>query len=785
MTSPSEAIAAAKEKRSKLQESQDLLRSREALAAAKSRHRKSLPGAVVGDQNFDSDKYADTSLRFDLSRGDTMDEKKVRLRNRFPEGDVGVIQDPGFGTGEGVFQTGGGQMLVYRENPDDKWKRVDPEGFEMGDVVEAIGPSIEAIVGETAMALRSRGLSIPATIGRQVIGAVAGEGFEQAEQYALGKQRQSPSEVASEIGMEGAASLVGGLIIGSPLSGIKNIGTGAGALRVGQEGIETLQAANRLSPEMGKKMTPGMVTDNPAIGLSERQSAALVPGLQRRYRELITLADDAVRNNVPGSARNASSQIAKALQTMQDRMVARFRNLSSSSMKTAGEGGEALKAGLAEYNVAQRNLVGAAYDAARSIEDPVFDTKTLFSMISDLRKGAKGKLDPRVESVIKDIEKIEGPIELTDGRMLSVTDQYRNARTQLYSLRSVPPGQVADQSTGQANDLYKSISQMMENPSNINPAFRKAWADANTANRVWKESIEKQAIIRIARSENPAELLSFARPGQVGNLQLIKDVVPTQKWNEFVSSFYSEVLNNPSMALDRINKFDKETLDALVPSADQPALKRVATELDRIFKVGVEELQERQVTNINFIDRLIKSSDPRTAQTIIRAANETNNKSMRESVRGAIVEWAWNGVIAKEKNSLAFNKAALDRNVETLKSSGLWRLLSPNDKQVLSDASTVGKAFKDMIDAGTSIRAAEAVAGVQKLHAGAIMTFIRAGMVGQLYTSDFGRRILIGSGLPNGNGPFLRVFGGALAQVSVPEDISKLSEQRNGSSNNN
>ena len=753
----------------------DQTKAREAFQSARSRHRTALPGAVLGD-DFDPEGTASIGMRFDLSRGDTMEEKRERVKRRFPEGDVKVIDDPGFGAGQGVFRGGGQQILTYRESPKDKWKRVDPEGFigdVLGDTVEAIGPSVEAIVGETAMAVRSRGLSVVGTIARQVFGAVAGEAAEQGTQYLTGKQKQSPWEVGGEVATEAALSAAGGLIA-SPFSAVANIKRGGGALRVGDEGREVIQAANRLDPEIGGGLTPGMVTDNPALRLSERQAAALLPGLGRRYRDLVSKVDQAVTGTIDNAAKaQVINRTAASLGTLQRTFLNRIR-----SGGTPTDGGRALQQGIDEFNAMNRNLVKQAYDAARSIQEPTFDFKGIKDTAADLKKGSKGTLDSRVAGVISEINGIKAPITLRDGSVLSITDQLRNARTQLNSLRHVEPGKIADQTNGQANDLLRSIDATLDSPTNPDPAFRDAWAEANKMNREWREFTDKAVIMRASKSENPSDLLTYAAPGNSENLRTIKSVVPGDKWRNYQGAVYADLLSDPAKTLERLNAYDKETLDVLMPPREQEAFRQVAQELDRIHQIGADEIAERMVTNKNFINKLVERAEPRDVHTLMRAANETNDTAMRDSVRSAIVEWAWDGVIGKGKGGLIFNQGALAGRVEKLKASGLWRMLTPEQRQIVGDAEIVGRAFSDMIDAGTSIRAAEAVAGAQSLKPSALMTFIHAGMIGQFYTSELGRRMLVGGGLPHSNGSILRLIGGVLTTTVMPEDVGKLAEEQ-------
>ena len=431
---------------------------------------------------------------------------------------------------------------------------------------------------------------------------------------------------------------------------------------------------------------------------------------------------------------------------------------------------------LGSIRFAARKIVDDLYKSARKIEEPDFNIEPIKSLAENLRAGAKGTLDPEVDGLLKQIDAIEGPIQLPDGGVVSVGDQLRNTRTGAFSAKNIKPGEVASQKTGQANDLFKAITDTLDNPTNPNPAFKSAWKKAASSARKRFETLEKAAIIKTVKSQNPAELVGqFAKPGQVDNLLTIRNTIEPGRWKEFTDAFVTDVFDDPAQAAAKIKAFDTETLDVLLPRSEQVFLKNIGKELSRIVDVGVEETVERQIRNKNFIGSLIEQANPRRTSTIMRAANETNNKGMRESIRAGVFDWTWDGIV-KQGKKLEINQPLLKQRITQLQESGMWGFLPRADRQLLADAEIVSRSFRRVIDAGTSIQAAEAAKGIGRLEKGAIRSFVQAGIISHFYLSSAGRRILIGSGLPNSRGPALRLIGGALAQISRTEDISELEQ---------
>ncbi|KKK78323.1 hypothetical protein LCGC14_2844720, partial [marine sediment metagenome] len=398
-----------------------------------------------------------------------------------------------------------------------------------------------------------------------------------------------------------------------------------GALQIGEEGLETLKAAKRIDPSLADKLTPGLVTDNPALQLQERQSAALLPGLQRRYRELVKSLDRAIKGNIDqGAFSKITQRVSESFKNLSDTFIKRIGRKSVAASK----GGKALQQGIEEYDLVARRIVDDLYTSARKIEEPQFAFDELARISANLRAGAKGTIDPQTESLLKQIDEIGGPIQLPDGGTVSVGDQLRNARTGAFSTKNIKPGEVASQATGQANDLFKAITSTLDNPANSNPAFKAAWKKAASTASKRFEILEKAAIIKTVKSQNPAELVGqFAKPGQVDNLLTIRNTIEPSRWKEFTDAFVADVFDDPAQAAARLKAFDTETLDALLPRSEQVFLKNIGKELSRIVDVGVEETVERQIRNKNFIGSLIEQANPRRTSTIMRAANETNNKA--------------------------------------------------------------------------------------------------------------------------------------------------------------
>lgn len=735
--------------------------------------------ADVKGNDFQPDVYASNSLRWSLARGDNWEEKNLRLKKVYPEGELSTIpQSIMLGLQEDV--------MIFRESPQAQWKFVEPQGMDRFDVPEALAGSTEAIVAEGAMALATRGASFLQTLGSHILAAMGGEAVEQIEQSVADVQAQSGGEIAGEIGTEGAFS-AGGTTLTAPMRGMVNFVRGAGVLKIGDEGVEAIQAANRIEPGLGNKFTPGMTSDHPAIRTAEKQAASVSAIIKRHHDKLIKTIDNAVKNiHSPSLIRDAMDKTIDGIAEFNNMFLRQLKRLKPTKVGTvrASRSGEAFQRGVEEYSRASRDQVTGLYNAAKGIETPDFDFQPVFNLSSDLARGAKGKLNRAVADQINELRKIKGPIELSpdpvtgEARFLSVTDQIRNVRSELWALKTPDLGAVPSRANAQANDLFVAVSDMLGNPKNTDPMFVQAWAVANKAARERFITLEKAPIIAAAKSQNPIDLVkTYLAPGQAPHLLAIRETISPGSWKKFIDAAYGKLLADPANLLDNLKKFDQETLDVFMPRAAQKEFREIGKQLQRVGRLGVEETAELQVTNRNFIDSIVDSATPRDARTIRMAQARTRtDRAWRDSWRAAIVDWAWDGIVVHGKTGLSINGELLAGRVAKLKKNGMWKTLSGRERKLLTDINAVTNAFRSTADAGTAILGATVTAGVMRFETSAILSMLRYGFVGRFYASDFGRRVLVGTGKKNADPATLKTFAASLSRMTVPEDISKLQE---------
>lgn len=769
---------------------------RDAVKAALSRRGKFDPKADAAVENtpekilgsdFDAESFAPTDLRFDLSRGDTFEEKELRLKRRFGKGaELREISKSLLLGGPDV------PTLVYRENPHEKFRMVNPKGFERGDVVEALGPSFEAIMGEGALAaagklLGSGKASVAKVVLFQAFGAFLGEGAEQAIQSMNDVQLQGLVDQLKEASAEGGLSAAGGFIV-SPLVGARNALTGRGILDIGDEGIASLQSAARLSDEIGEeiRLTPGGVGSQPIVARQEAQAATLVTAFRDRYTQIVKQLDAAVEKAKPvdvvhsGTVERTLTRLKEFGQQFVNRLG--VRNVS----KTAG--GKALQQGRKEFDTVSHAVTNRLYQAAEDIAEPAFNLEPLGMVSAGLRAGAKGKLGSNIEVLLKDLEKISGPKTLPDGSVISVTQQLRNVRTSAFDAarNATAPGQIDSVVSGQATSLGVEITRVLDNPINPDPVFKRAYKTASDSSKYRHSVMDADAMIQVGKSQEPSGLLQYARPGNSEALRLFKNAVDPQVYTRFQHAAQTELLSDFSNLSRRLDAFnaDRETLDLIIPPNQQSAWRSVAKEAERINAVGADKIALRQVGNKEFVRGIVDQGDPNTFFTIARAINQSNDVQLRNSMRSGIIDYAWDGAIKFEKNGLRINRGQVAKAIKELEKSNMLRFLNKGQRAMLEDVDKVAASLERIADAGVSIRAMEISSQLPgdiatlNFTGPAVRGFLQSYGVSKLYLSPLGERFLIGTGKKNSKGRFLRLLGASMTRVVLDEDLKLALEER-------
>jgi hypothetical protein len=417
-------------------------------------------------------------------------------------------------------------------------------------------------------------------------------------------------------------------------------------------------------------------------------------------------------------------------------------------------------------------------------DSPEFDISPALAVARDVKAnmlgmGKKGKpidlsvTSPAIRAEIGRLEALDPslpPVTLSNREVATATDQLRQLRQNLFNLKEHGPlGALTPerrQEAAQAKKLYSALTHVLENPKNADPGFVSAWKAANMLAKERFETLEKTVVMNATKSETPAMMADrLAAPLQIDNVKVLKDALPADKFAIFQDAVKWDFLRPEKVdgLTKRINQFDRETLDQLLPRSVQADLKNVGTQIDRLNQIGIKDILTRQSEGAAIVRDLVNRKDTAgLSELISRVTPLSDSSAPRRALRAGIVEDVWNAVTVPGKAGPEIDGKALAAEIGRLKASGADKLLTSSDMAVMNNFEKIAMFLKSSKDPGTSITAASTAASIRGGAWSGFRTLMEAMGTGRLYTSPTFQRIVLGSGAEKLPFNSLRVIGAML-----------------------
>lgn len=748
----------------------------------------------MGQDSLGQPGLEDPLMRARFSLTGLQQERLRKFSEKYPDGDLRLV------SGE----------LLYRRDQSEPYAKVDAGMFEkfepLGDLADVAG-DLPAILGGIASTARSRGLNLIPLLGRMFAGAAGGEAASQGVQAATGERKVAePGRIVEAGVMEAAGGLAG-----AGLGKLINVGRGAGALDLPPESRAALGIAER-RPELPQLM-PQQVSPSPLVRRMAGQTGALIRTIGAKEREQQKAALDLLSSmQERGVAENVPTYLRATIESERNRLL---RDVSQDF--NWEEAGKELVGHVDGFlNGTYRQYVDALYRYARGLEQPKFNIQGVLDAAADIERGVpalartEGKSSAadtframdaerglpvdqatpntvdvsggpgaalqRIITTIKQMDPNLGPVTLPDGRVVEPVDQLKALREQLWDLKTPNPGDIARAPEKQAGRLYRAISEVIDNPEGGSPEFRKAWDDATKAARDRFDLAEKAVIEGALRTETPTQFARrFVQPYQVDNLRVLRDSAPASFWREFQDGAKAELASDLPNLGRRLAEFDKPTLDLLLPQSAQTDLKTIAKEWGRIEQAGWQQALQRQSQGASLVRELVDRNDTASIGKLIEATGGPTTP-FGKSIRAGMIDNILDEVTYTEKGATRINPDQLDRVLSKYQKTGALDLLTPSDRELLQDVKLYTDFLRSKSDSGTSLQAAEAVAGLRKLKASAISTLFETIGTGRVFTSPKAARLLYGTRNPS-DFDELKVVAATLSQLA-PDLAAESDDKR-------
>jgi hypothetical protein len=670
---------------------------------------------------------------------------------------------------------------------------------------EAIGAETALLVGSQGRSLPMQSYGAGARLARYMLagagGGAIGETARQGVQTQQGIQSQDLGEQAQQVAGTGIGGALGGALGFGLEAGVRRL-TSAGPMGVSPRGQEAVRAMGEFADLPGAPRAPawmGLSTER--VGMMPQQVVREGPSeifkrisgaasrvwprinnYTQTQRETILNAVERARD--PNAFGTARAELTQAVEELN----AAFASDLASSLRIRGmnpeELGIAIAAGREVYESVSKEAVDGMYAVARAGGDYRFDTTPVDAAIARIREtalrplpGADGQpvpMDPEGTRFIRDWI---GRWERTDKGALGV-DDLRALRGNLYQM-SQPGYEGARLPDATARQLRAALGEALENPTayigpdgvptaEIPAEPLRAWRSAQEAARQRFLNLENSTLMEIARSDRPFELARriVLEPGNADQVIALRRVLNeagdegAQAWSQITNGFKSDLVDSirQGQLPERLAQYEGRNqlaLDALLSSSEREAFERTAASIRRLRQTDVPAVAQSQETAQSFAQALFGGRIPSSRPAAIidslqelaqrRGLDSWADTAPGQSVRAAAFDTIIDLAIETTPRGPRLNQGKFQRALLDAERRGLMQLLTPADRELLSNVNLVNAVVEQSAaDVGTAIAGA---AQAQVFSLGDFMGTIPYLTIGRIMTSNTGRNLLIGAGI--------------------------------------
>jgi hypothetical protein len=707
--------------------------------------------------------------------GDTFDEREAVFLGSNPEGEMVEIPTT--------------DMVLFRNNPGEKFRRVNrpfSESIASGDIRET-GRDIAGLAGSEGLNIAGEAVSLAVSkrpgggrvltdMLRLGVGGAGGEAVQQGVQAAAGTQEETAAEITNRIGSEGLVSVVGGTL-GAAAGGAVNLARGRSLFRVTPEGERAVAAAGRLGVD---EPLPIQLVDSPFLRLLGRQSQALLPRINRSLRAQQEQLRGVLRGAVDRKARGRLLDTAGRAFDQSNRNIQNLlMTASRSGKKSFRKASQGIQEKVTQWWKTSGDTVDALYRHSRDIEEPSFDLRPALAVAEDVRAGVRapgipedvldeageviGQEIPSVQvrsfesALSREIDKlraIDPDLPTVEG-FSTPLETLREIRANLRDL-TLPGPEGMRQSNALAIKLRSAVEDVIEAASHENPEAIAAYKKAQRAAAKRFATREQAAVVDLLNTETPAKFAaSLIQPNSVDNLIALTRAGGREALEEVQDLFVNELGRDPAKITQRLAAFDTPTLNMLLPKDTRAVATEAGKRFDELFSTNIARSRQKQSRVRGFVKDVFDTEDTARIDNTFKLVNKTGgrNGDFGQSVRAAIIDEVWQRAqIVLESSSgvgPGFRKIdakRLNAVLDDFNERGLLQFLTIGEKKMLRNVELVQRVADVLTpDAGTSLQAASAVAGLRELSGSALRTFAENFGVGKLMTGERLRSLLIGT----------------------------------------
>lgn len=747
--------------------------------------RSELERAMLGEQfakptSVNDYELDDPSLRFKLSRIESVQDAVSLLQKNLPPGDMAVaLEDPNGGRVLGFVRPG-------KDGGKDEFFRIDSPGeFSVSDVADLGNLASLETVASVASAF-APAKSVTQKMLYEFIAAFSGKTADEVIDQLTGLEDQTGRQVAGEAAEAGFINIVGGRA-GDLAARTGNAIRGRG-FRSAESDEMTLRRQEAMDAGVRQELRSAPVQGGlgqRATAISERLGSG-VPG--RRGIEGIS-ADrrGGVADRLQGEAfaRDEEGLLEVEIAELGDQglldLISQARRAADDEAfsgfpfkaTTKEQGGQSIFKGADDFAEKTRAATDRAYDEYFDIIErsgAAYNVSPLISLADDMLKTFKldradiltpdgevlpggtvsfGQgLEAEFRSLAEDISSLK---EVQDRNPLEVTQALRVIRTRLLDMSEKTPGAgTKTNSQRLATKMLRSLHEdVLTNPQGA--AVEGAAEAFERANSLWADRskvLDALAFSRATRDQvGSGERLFNALTGDITEevAKTIKKELPASEFQSFQAALVTDLMRSPDRIPSRLQQLGRAG-EILVPKEMRNTLEVFRRNMRDIDAGILSELFARRAADAGTVSEVIERGTPQDMANLVG-----QGVIGRDDLQKLIFQDALDKTTSFVDGRLQVNPLEFTGHVEKLKSGKFWPFLSSSQRKMLEDLEVYSSFIKSS-DSGSSIAAAEIAARqlqpltnpVGALEARAKQ--IQIGIAAEIANSDTMARIMSGQG---------------------------------------
>jgi len=795
-------------KESQAQAEKDTARLRE--VQAENRRRRLLEiRQRLGDEPFDdagamAGDLSELALRADFRRSDKFSE----VYRKFYFSDLGTQG----GELKLLKLSDNEEVLLFKEKKDAAWKPVDNDSVELlGDLVDIL-PDVFSVAGiSNALATFMTGGS--GTTAR-VLGPAIGEAIGTIGDYLVEKSRGLEDTGAVETGVEAAQRGALNAILGRLLLFRDKLA------QKYPEVSESSRMAQFAKTEDLDPIMRGQAASSPITRAAFIQAGTTIRSIEEKIQGQKEKLLAAVRRRAPEDM-EIDAALEEAAEKSMERVRGSIEGLKTGSTKL--DSTQAIENIVVNFVEAQGRRVGKAYDAALALADNVtYDVAPAQELASIVLRGvraeakegepvrAAGKLSAEFKEALDDLLRMTARVGAN--RPDTPFDVIKNLRTRFYLLAQPTPGTRRSAEEKQANDIYRALTEVMDNPiGGDTQQFKRMYQRASTMNREFENDIGAAYIKAVLREKdqagNAATALakSVASPGRPRQLRLVRKMATKEEWETFRDGYKQTLIEDPKSIIRALDSWnlnrEQRSLRLLLSPSEESALRQYAKDWTAFEKSALKGAVDADALPIEKAGQLIAKASRKELADMVANTGGKNGPLARNLV-GATYERILNKAIRREVPSgreVLDPRTALAEMEKIVQEKKVFSYMTPKELENFDNFVVYAAMLSGKAGAGADLRKAAQAAKAKKFTQpiqvySAHREIMHDRVIGRILSQPAGQRLIeSGSGmrLEPGTAKTIRllgmVLGGAairaekqrdLSTIPTPEEVGGMQQRR-------